>query len=214
VAVRGFRRTLSGRIVARIGGVERELLASLAGEVETLVAPTPIDADADPLATLVGIDADAVSPTDPALARLLPDAYGEEEPGAAAEFRRFTERSLREGKVAAARTIVATLERSGDKVTLSAGEAQAWLGGLNDIRLALGSRLELDNDPEGTEARIMLLGERATAFDPGATDAANEDAIAAASELATFQIYDLLTYLQETLVHAVMTSAADHDPAP
>ncbi|HET8970167.1 MAG TPA: DUF2017 domain-containing protein, partial [Candidatus Nanopelagicales bacterium] len=200
----GFRRTGSGRIVARLGRAERDLLASLARQIATLVAPAPDDADSDPLARLVGIEDEAVTPTDPALARLLPDAYGEDEAAKSADFRRFTERSLREGKVANARTVIETLERSGDKVTLSAAEAQAWLSGLNDIRLALGARLELADDPDLTEARIADLVEQVADLDPAATGPAAEDALAAAEELATFQVYDLLTYLQETLVQAVM----------
>ena len=46
------------------------------------------------------IDPDAERPDDPALARLLPDAYADDDE-ASAEFRRFTERTLRETKMRA-----------------------------------------------------------------------------------------------------------------
>ena len=46
----------------------------------------------------IGIDPFAVTPDDPALHRLFPDAYADDE-DASAEFRRFTERSLRDGKL-------------------------------------------------------------------------------------------------------------------
>src|SRR5215469_3728115 len=51
-------------------------------------AQTVAEARADPAAT-------PRLPEDPVLARLLPDAYADD-PGAAAEFRRYTESSLRE----------------------------------------------------------------------------------------------------------------------
>ena len=51
-------------------------------------------------------------PEDPVLARLFPTAYpGDEE--ASAEFRRFTEGTLRDGKAAARDPIIDTLEEAG-----------------------------------------------------------------------------------------------------
>ena len=47
---------------------------------------------------MLDFDAPREIPDDPALQRLLPDAH-RDDPEVAAEFRRFTERSLREGKV-------------------------------------------------------------------------------------------------------------------
>jgi hypothetical protein len=122
----------------------------------------------------------AMLPDDPVLARLLPDAYPDD-PAAAGEFRRYTESGLRSGKVAAARTVLDTLPEGGGRVRLSAEQAQAWLRSLNDIRLALGVRLEV------TEDRDAML-ERA---DQGGPQAAG------------LWIYDWLTLLQETLVEAL-----------
>ena len=69
-----------------------------------LLEPEGPDAHAqlDPLAAMVGIGTATEAPDDPALARLLPDAYGEDA-DASAEFRRYTELSLREKKQAQAR---------------------------------------------------------------------------------------------------------------
>lgn len=202
----GFHRTRSGRVVARLGAGERQLLAGLARQLIELVEPEQ-GPPADPLARMVGIDPDAVTPTDPALARLLPDGYGGQEPEASAEFRRFTERSLREGKATGARSVLASLERSGAKVVLSQDLAQAWLGTLNDLRLTLGTRLEMDEDPDVTDQRIEGLVAR---LQPGQAD--GHAAMIAREALAAYQAYDWLTFLQETLVRAVLGFGIDLDP--
>ena len=188
MAAYGFRRTLSGRIVLRADELERTILADVVGQLAEFVEPER-DPHEDPLARLVGIDPDAERPDDPALARLFPDAYADDDE-AAAEFRRFTERSLREGKLANARTVLDTLARSGSKVTVSEPEAQAWLGTLNDLRLTLGSRLGVTEDNH----RLFLeLPESHPAF-------------------ATYQVYDWLSFLQESLVHALMGFEPELDP--
>ena len=180
MGVHGFQRTVTGRIILRLDVVEKGLLTSLLQQLLDFVTPE-VDEDEDPLVRIVGLDPDAERPEDPALARLFPDAYLDD-PEAAAEFRRFTERTLRETKVAHASTALETLRRSGEKVTLTADEAGAWLGALNDVRLALGTRLGVTE--EGM-AELAALPED----DPRA---------------ATFHVYDWLTYLQESLVRAVM----------
>ena len=180
MALHGFRRTLTGRIVVRLDEVERDLLRSLLAQLVEFVAPAKRAADVDPLEQLVGIDPHAVTPADPALARLLPDGYGTDDPIWSAEFRRFTERPLREAKLANAATAVASLERAGDKMTLSTAEAQSWLASLNDLRLTLGTRLDITDDRHELYAAMS-----------------DDDA-------AAHHIYDWLSYLQETLVRAVM----------
>ncbi len=177
MSVHGFQRTLTGRVVLRVDVVEKGLLSSLLEQLVEFVTPEGAE-DEDPLVRLVGLNPDAERPEDPALARLFPDAYLDDSE-AASEFRRFTETSLRETKVAHATTALETLRRSGDKVTLSAQEAQAWLGALNDVRLALGTRLGV------TEEGMAELPDD----DPRA---------------ATFHVYDWLTFLQESLVRSLM----------
>lgn len=138
--------------------------------------PDPLD----DLARLLGQSGPATPPDDPVLARLLPDAY-REDTEAAGDFRRFTEQELRNGKAAAARTVLATLPEEGGRVRLSDEEAQVWLRALNDVRLALGVRLSITAD---FEARVADL-------DP------------ADPRSAYMWIYDWLTFLQETLVRAL-----------
>lgn len=179
MAVHGFQRTLTGRIILRVDAVEKGLLTTLLEQLIEFVAPESGD-DVDPLVALVGLDPDAQTPEDPALARLLPDAF-RDDPEAADEFRRFTERGLRESKVAQATTAIETLRRSGEKVTLSAADADAWLMALNDLRLALGTRIGITE--EGIDDLAALPED-----DPRG---------------ATFHVYDWLTYLQESLVQAL-----------
>ena len=178
----GFRRTSRDRIVVRLDDVERGLLAALVGQLVELVTPddAPFGYDPDPLAAMVGIDPFAERPGDPALRRLFPDAYADDE-DSAAEFRRFTERSLRDTKLEHARTVISTLERSGAKITLADGEPEAWLGTLNDLRLTLASRIGLDED---NHENFYDLPEDHPGF-------------------MLFSLYDWFTYLQETLVHAL-----------
>jgi hypothetical protein len=119
-------------------------------------------------------------PADPILARLLPDAYADDA-GAAAEFRRYTEVSLRSGKVAAARTVLETLPADGGQVRLGEADAQAWLRALNDVRLALGVVLGVTDD-----------------FDEQVDELSPEDPRA-----AYVGVYQWLAYLQESLVEAL-----------
>jgi hypothetical protein len=138
--------------------------------------PDPLD----DLARLLGQTGPATPPDDPVLARLLPDAYADDTE-AAGDFRRFTEQELRNGKAAAARTVLATLPEDGGRVRLSEEEAQVWLRALNDVRLALGVRLSITED-----------------FDARAADLNPAD-----PRSAYMWIYDWLTFLQETLVRAL-----------
>jgi uncharacterized protein DUF2017 len=191
----GFRRTprgVSARFTSGQAGVLRNLVsqvAELVGGPGAAEAPpagragageaTGADLPLDP-AAMFAVDEPAAPPDDPVLARLLPDAYGDD-PEAAGEFRRYTELDLRSGKVAAAQTVLATLPADGGRVRLSAADAEAWLRSLNDVRLALGVVLGITEDYESEFG----------ALDP-------ED-----PRQAYLHVYDFLTFLQETLVRAL-----------
>jgi hypothetical protein len=176
----GFQRSVTGRVVGRLDVVERGLLRSLAEQVVDLVTPETAMED-DPLAEMVGITPDAEEPSDPALARLLPSGYTDD-PESAAEFRRFTDRSLRDLKVANASRVLSDLEHSGEKVRLSSDAVGAWLGFLTDARLTIGVRLGITAD---NHAELSNLPQD----DPRS---------------AMYFLYDWLTYLQETLVRAAL----------
>lgn len=143
-----FKARRGGAVTAVADEVEAAVLRHATTDLlELLGGGTAPPAGQDPLAALVGLpSADAALPEDPALARLLPDAYGDDDADAAREFRRYTEADLRAGKRAHCRTVLATLPEGGGQVVLDRNGADAWLGCLNDLRLVLGTRLDVTEE--------------------------------------------------------------------
>jgi hypothetical protein len=150
---------IPGGVSARFSLGNAEVLAGLARQLASLVADRENSA------------------TDPALGRLLPDAY-RDRPEDAAEFRRFTETELGDEKVQGALALAASLEPQDGKkkVTVELDDAQAfaWVRSLNDIRLALSTRLDID-----------------------------DHGLARAGSHLDFAIYNWLGYVQATLVQAI-----------
>ena len=150
-------RASQGGVTARFGAAQARIVRDLVSQVAELLGADP-ETETDEghgangsggqdLEAGFGLTDATEAPRDPVLARLLPDAY-RDDPEAAGEFRRYTELSLRDGKVAAARTVLGTLPARGGRVRLSQPDAEAWLRALNDVRLALGVRLGVTDDFE------------------------------------------------------------------
>ncbi len=172
-----FRRR-AGKPTARFTEAEAGILRQVVGEVMDLLGG-PAAAREDPFS---GLGAEPVAPEDPVLARLLPDGY-RDDPEAAMELRRLTESSLRGEKVRNARVVLGMLPAAGGTVTLDDDEVTGvWLRTLNDVRLALGTRLEVSEE--------MDLAEEVEA-DPDSARA------------YSLVIYDWLGWLQDTLVRCV-----------
>ncbi|KUH35228.1 MULTISPECIES: DUF2017 domain-containing protein [Streptomyces] len=158
---------MSGHFEALPGGgaavpldeVEVAILRSLAVQMLELIGPGDQPAQGeDPLAALFR-DGPSEPPSDPALARLFPEAYGDgddEARAASAEFRRFTENDLRTRKREDALTVVRSLDRltaaggPGGRLELDVEESRGWLGALNDLRLTIGTRLEVGDEDESS----------------------------------------------------------------
>lgn len=174
----GFSPAGGGAVMLHLEPLEHALLLSLAQQLVEFVSPPPPRPDADPLEALVGISPDAAQPDDPALARLLPDAF-RDDPASSADFRRYTERGLRETKAANAATVVRALESPSDPMTIAPDDVGAWLGMLNDARLVLGERVGITEDHHGELAALP-----------------DDD-----PRQASLQVYDWLTYLEDSLVH-------------
>ncbi|MGA4798641.1 DUF2017 domain-containing protein [Streptomyces lavendulocolor] len=156
---------MSGHFEALPGGgaavpldeVEISILRSLAVQLLELIGPGEVSPKGeDPLAELFR-EGPSEPPADPALARLFPDAYGDgddELRAASAEFRRYTENDLRARKREDALAVVRSLDLldaaggRGAVLELTADEARHWLGALNDLRLTIGTRLEVKDDDE------------------------------------------------------------------
>ncbi|MBW5482270.1 DUF2017 domain-containing protein [Streptomyces bambusae] len=164
-----FEPIEGGGAAVALDEIEVSILRSLAVQLLELIGPggpEPAE-DADPLAALFA-DGPTEPPSDPALARLFPDAYGgpdgedagldpDERKAYAAEFRRFTENDLRTRKREDALAVVHSLDAlspaaDGRAVLELTGELpMRWLGALNDLRLTIAARLEITEDDESAQ---------------------------------------------------------------
>jgi hypothetical protein len=120
--VPGFSIRDASTIAARLEPEERALLRRLVAEMRGLL--------------LEGDEADA------ALGRLFPAAH--EDPEEERAYSELVGDELRRGKLRALDRLDETLARDDRDTTLSAEDADAWLTALNDMRLALGTRLDVD----------------------------------------------------------------------
>jgi hypothetical protein len=89
--------------------------------------------------------------------RLFPDAYDSAEDTAA--YNQLVFDQLRRDKIGSLQQMRSDLGRGGTEVTLSRESSEKWLTALTDLRLALGTRLEMteqkmaaDLDPQDPEA--------------------------------------------------------------
>ncbi|HYN74717.1 MAG TPA: DUF2017 domain-containing protein [Candidatus Limnocylindria bacterium] len=180
----GFSRSRRGVVRLTLEPSDVAVLDQLLEQLIVLLEPDGADAhdQLDPLAALVGIGTATQTPDDPALARLLPDAYGDDAE-ASSEFRRYTELSLREQKQANAELARETLSGAG-RDDLGPDALDAWLRSLNDLRLALGTRLEVTEDLEAEWAELELLDDD----DP---------------RRVMHHVYDWLGFLQGTLLRSL-----------
>jgi hypothetical protein len=123
------------------------VISHLLGELDGLVGGgAAVDADDDSIAGISWSADPVTAPTDPALRRLLPDAYPGD-PEATEEFRRYTDATLRDGMSADLRAVRLSLLDIGEKGHASLDDelAQAWLRVLNRVRLVLAVRLGIEN---------------------------------------------------------------------
>jgi hypothetical protein len=148
-----FEPVPGGGAAIALDEVEISILRTLTVQLLELIGPGagPADAGQDPLAELFS-EGPSKPPQDPALARLFPDAY--EDSAEAAEFRRFTENDLRSRKRDDALAMVRVLDSGGPVLELTPDDARHWLGGLNDLRLTLGTRLEVTEDENAEIYRL------------------------------------------------------------
>ncbi len=135
-----------GKVVAQLEPVEVELLADLLDQVRQMLAGRKDEAPADPLDAITGIQtAPSTAPADPVLARLLPDFHRDDET-LAGGMRVLYEPGLLTQKDSAAVALLDSLPLGGGVVRLSEELAHSWTSAINDIRLALGVRLEISED--------------------------------------------------------------------
>ena len=119
---RRIRRTRQGTYALKLPTEERRLLASLAEQLRELLA---------------------VTTDDPSVRRLFPTAYNEDAERDQ-EYQLLARDELLEHRLAALEVVEQTVE--GDE--LDEAQLTAWLTSLNDLRLVLGTRLDVSEDDE------------------------------------------------------------------
>ena len=147
-----LEREADGGILLRLSREERSLLVDLAAQLRSLLG---------------------ASPDDPSLHRLFPPAYEDDQDERA--YRELAGNDLLEGRHEALELLASTAERE----RLTADEADAWLRALNDLRLVLGTRLDVQ-----------------------------EDMLATSPETPELALYGYLSWLQEQLVAAMSSGLA------
>lgn len=150
-------RTRRGDFLLRLSGPERALLRSIPGELRAL-----LETD------------------DPALRRLHPPAYPDD-PDREAEYRGLVRDELTRQRLQA----LAVLEETAERDRLDEEQLGAWLGALNDLRLVLGTRLDVTEE---------MYEEGMPQSDP---------------RFSSFAVYQYLGWLEEQVVEAL---AAGIDP--
>ena len=103
-------------------GPERELLANLVDQLRELLELTT---------------------DDPSVRRLFPTAY-HEDPERDREYQQLVRDELLERRLAA----LAAVEATADADELDEAQLTGWLTALNDLRLVLGTRLDVSEDQE------------------------------------------------------------------
>ena len=156
---RRIERSRSGDLRLRLPAEERELLRGLPAQLRALLDDEP---------------------EDPSLRRLFPPAYAAhgEDPEHAryeAEYRRLMGDELRSKRVEA----LAVLEETVDAERLSEEQAGSWLSAVNDLRLVLGTTLDVSED---------MFEDEIDPADPNA---------------AALALYGYLSWLEEQLVEAL-----------
>ena len=147
-----FERAENGGVALTLSTDERALLVNLTAELRSL-----LEGEAD----------------DPALRRLFPPAYEDEQQEEA--YRELTGDGLLGGR----REALELMAQTADRESLTAEEADAWLRALNDLRLVLGTRLDVREDTFAGELRPT---------DP---------------RTPAFAVYGYLSWMQEELVEAL-----------
>ena len=153
---RGIAARRDGTFRVRLPADERDVLAALPGQLR-----------------------EALDAGEPTLYRLFPPAH-DDDAAANAEYVRLVGASLLEGKLQA----LEHLERTARAETLTEEDLGAWLGGLESLRLVVGTQLDVTEESYGP-------------LDPSAP------------ETPRLSLYHWLSWLQEEVVQALSTTLPD-----
>jgi hypothetical protein len=124
---RPVKRVRGGVYKLRLSPEERDLLRDLPNQLKNLLAET----------------------NEPALKRLFPPAYIDD-PEGEAEYRRLVGADLLQGRQASLDTMAASI----DATELDEQQITAWLSSLNDLRLVIGTQLDVQEADEPMDTPI------------------------------------------------------------
>ncbi|WP_237573223.1 oxidative stress transcriptional regulator AosR [Mycolicibacterium lacusdiani] len=171
---------------------EAALVRNLVSSLIEMLADRESDSPTDELEELTGMKTgNSKPPEDDTMRRLLPDFYrpATEHPAGSrtaeslnAALRSLHEPAIIDAKRQAAQRLLDTLPSAGGKFELTEDDAHCWASAVNDVRLALGTMLEIGADgPDRLPAEHPMAGH--------------------------LDVYQWLTVLQEYLVLGLMNSS-------
>ena len=177
------------RFRSSLASHEAALLESLVTSMVSMLEERESSSPADELEEITGLKTgNSCPPEDETMKRLLPDFFRPQNDHPAgsgtAESLNSALRSLHEPEIIAAKRdaaqrVLATLPNGGGRFELSEADAQAWASAVNDVRLALGTMLDIGSDgPDRLPPDHPMAGH--------------------------FDVYQWLTVLQEYLVLGLM----------
>jgi hypothetical protein len=177
------------RFRSSLASHEAALLASLVTSMVSMLEERESSSPADELEEITGLKTgNSRPPEDETMKRLLPDFFRPQNDHPAgsgtAESLNSALRSLHEPEIIsakrdAAQRVLATVPNGGGRFELSEADAQAWASAVNDVRLALGTMLDIGSDgPDRLPPDHPMAGH--------------------------FDVYQWLTVLQEYLVLGLM----------
>ena len=196
--MRAFRRR-RGVYVAELEGDEATILARVVADTSMLLG-VPLrpgegpEEATDPLTELSWSTEGLDSPTDPALARLLPDASRTDDE-LSQEFRRLTESELRASKVARLRMVWDSLRVSGGEIRVPAEQALDFAAALTDVRLVIAERLGIRTEADAEDVADRVARGRHE----------DEDEV----QLALGMVYSALSWLQESLLQVMLPTLGE-----
>jgi hypothetical protein len=154
-----IERNRKGEFRLRLPADERKALRAMPDQLRTLLVE---------------------SPSDPSLHRLFPTAY-QDDPEREEEYRELMRDELLEQHLSSLRV----MEETVDADRLTEEQAVAWLSALNDLRLVLGTRLDVTED---------TYAEQVDDRDP---------------RFPSLAMYSYLGFLEEQLVEALSRALPD-----
>jgi len=168
---------------------ESALLLNMTNSVIEMLDDRESSSPRDELEELTGLrTGNSTPPTDATMSRLLPDFLRVQSPHPAGSgtaesvngaLRSLHEPGIIEAKRQAAQRVLNTCPAGGGRIELTEADASAWVTAVNDIRLALGTMLDVGPDgPHRLPAGHPMAGH--------------------------LDVYQWLTVLQEYLVLALM----------